>query len=185
MTSFYDDNEDLRFYVERGIDWGPLVHLTEYDGRAEDAFATTEEAVAFYTEVLQLVGQVAADDIAPIAGVIDREHARLVDGEVELPAALSELFEKLADLGLHGLSLPRELGGMNCPFLLFSLNTELMARADVSVAAHHGFHLGMAMAMLLYSVLEGSTSFDIEGGRISETRLGPCSTNDCRNAICV
>ena len=33
MGNFYDDNDDLRFYVERGLDWETLVRLTEYDYR--------------------------------------------------------------------------------------------------------------------------------------------------------
>jgi hypothetical protein len=171
MPSFYEDNDDLRFYVERGIDWAPLVHLTEYDGRAPDAFPTTADAVAFYTEVLELVGRFAAEDVAPVASRIDRAHPTLEAGEVVTPEVHRALFEKISGLGLHGLCLPRELDGMNCPFLLFSLNNELLARADVSVTAHHGFHMGMAMAMLLYSVLEGSTTFDQENGRISSTRF--------------
>ena len=36
MPSFYDDNDDLRWWVERGIDWAPLVWLTEL-GRPEVA----------------------------------------------------------------------------------------------------------------------------------------------------
>ena len=30
MENFYDDNDDMRFYVERAIEWTPLVDLTEY-----------------------------------------------------------------------------------------------------------------------------------------------------------
>ena len=30
MANFYRDNDDLRFYMERGLDWAPLVELTEY-----------------------------------------------------------------------------------------------------------------------------------------------------------
>ena len=37
MGSFYDDNADLRWYLETGIDWEPIVRLTEYDWKAEDA----------------------------------------------------------------------------------------------------------------------------------------------------
>jgi hypothetical protein len=46
------------------------------------------------------------------------------------------------------------------PAMLYFLNTELLARADVSVMAHHGFHGGIALALLMYSVTEGSTTFD-------------------------
>ena len=61
------------------------------------------------------------------------------------------------ELDLHGMGLPRELGGMNCPMILYFMGSELMARADVSVMAHFGFHGGIAMAMLWFSCLEGTT----------------------------
>lgn len=37
--------------------------------------------------------------------------------------------------------------------------------------AHHGFHGGMAMAMLIFSIKEGSTTFDPARARITETRF--------------
>ncbi len=36
MANFYTDNEDLRYYIEKGIDWEPLVALTEFLYRSED-----------------------------------------------------------------------------------------------------------------------------------------------------
>jgi alkylation response protein AidB-like acyl-CoA dehydrogenase len=69
------------------------------------------------------------------------------------------------------MCLPRELGGMNFPLLMFFINTELLSRADVSIAAHHGFHAGISMAMLAFSVHEGSTTFDHEAGQIASTRF--------------
>ena len=56
MASFYEDNDDLRFYLERAVDWGPLVRLTEHDRRAEGSPASVEEAVGTYKELLELVG---------------------------------------------------------------------------------------------------------------------------------
>ena len=86
------------------------------------------------------------------------------------PDRLAGIFEKIRELDLHGLPVPRELGGMNAPMLVYFLNSELMARADVSVMAHHGFHAGMAMAMLVFSALEGSSEIDPKTGRILKTR---------------
>src|SRR5690606_2600020 len=61
--------------------------------------------------------------------------------------------------------------GLNVPLLVYFLNSELMARADVSVMAHHGFHGGIAMAMLAFSVKEGTTRFDLDARVIRETRF--------------
>ncbi|HZU82488.1 MAG TPA: acyl-CoA dehydrogenase family protein, partial [Polyangiaceae bacterium] len=48
---------------------------------------------------------------------------------------------------------------------------ELIARADVSCMTHFSFHGGMAMAMLAYSVREGTTEFDPARRRIGATRF--------------
>jgi len=169
--NFYRDNEDLQFYLERGIDWEPLVELTEHDFQFDDGFDDTEEAVDYYHEVIEMVGRFVADEIDPHTQEIDREGLELIDGEVEFPEKLDEIFEKIKPLELHGLTIPRELGGMNCPLIVYMLMTEIFGRADVSISAHHGFHGGMATALLAYSVEEGTTEFDEETGRIVETRF--------------
>lgn len=171
MANYYDDNEDIRFYVDRGIDWEPLVRLTEYDFKAPDGFKNTKEAVEFYRDTLQLVGGFVADEIGANVAALDLARPKLVKGEVEYPALMNTLFEKLHGLELHGLAVPRELGGMNAPALVFQLTTELFARGDVSICAHHGFHGGMALAAIMYSLMEGSTEFDPSVPGITKTRF--------------
>ena len=171
MANFFKDNEDLRFYVEKGIDWAPLVELTEWGFRSADGFKTTEDAVEFYKEVFDMVGQFAADEVAPQSATIDRQGVRLEDGQAKHPPEFDAIFKQIKELGLHGLTLPRELDGMNAPMAVYMLNSELFARADVSVMAHHGFHGGMAMSMLMYSMQEGTTALDPQTGAITSTRF--------------
>lgn len=171
MTNYYKDNEDLRFYVERGIDWKQLVDLTwERLGNQEDA-PTLEESKDFYKDILEMVGEFCGQEIAPRAPAIDRTGARLQKGEAVLPPEEEEIFDKIRDLDLHGMCFPRELGGMSAPLMLYFINTEIMGRADVSVMAHHSFHGGMALAMLIFSIQEGTTKVDPETGKILETRF--------------
>ncbi|MDB4970812.1 MAG: Butyryl-CoA dehydrogenase [Myxococcales bacterium] len=171
MANFFTDNDDLRYYVEKGIDWEPLVRVSEADFRNPGGPKSVDEAVAFYKETLELVGSFAADEIAPHSAQLDREGVAHVDGEAVFPARLAGIFEQIKQLGLHGLCVPRELGGMNAPVMVYFLASELFGRADVSVMAHHGFHGGMAMAMLLFSVREGTTKVDPVKGTIEETRF--------------
>ncbi|MEQ9325180.1 MAG: acyl-CoA dehydrogenase family protein, partial [Polyangiaceae bacterium] len=123
-------------------------------------------------QVAEMIGEFVATEIAPHVAAIDHEGVRLEDGEAIVPAKLDEIFEKIKGLELHGMCLPRELGGMNAPLLLYLINTELFGRADVSIMAHYGFHGGMAAAMLVFSLLEGSTDFDPETKTITKTRFG-------------
>jgi 3-(methylthio)propanoyl-CoA dehydrogenase len=169
MASFLSDNADLQYYLRGGVDWDSLAELTELGYRSADGFGNAAEARTFYGEIAQSVGEFVANHVAPHAAAIDREGLELRDGEVHCPPRLSAIFDKIGELGLPGLNLPRELGGMNAPLLLFFLNGELLARGDVSVMAHHGFQGGTAMAMLVFSMFEGSTEFDATG-RIVKTR---------------
>jgi len=172
MANFFKDNDDLQYYFDKGIDWDSLVRITEHDfvDAEGEGFSSTEEAVAFYRDIIEMFGQFVAEEIKPYEKQIDDEGVELVDGEVVFSERLAGIFEKIRDLDLHGLPVPRELGGMNAPMLLYFLNSELMARADVSAMAHHGFHAGMAMAMLVFSALEGSSEIDPKTGRIVKTR---------------
>lgn len=171
MTNFFDDNEDLKFYIDHAIDWAPLVRLTEYDYKAPETFPNAKEAVESYRAILDMVGEFSANEVAPHAREIDRQHPTLKDSVVSFPPVLQGIMDQVNGLQLHGMCLPRELDGMNCPYLLHLVITELFARSDVSVAAHVGFHGGMALAALVFSIFEGSTEFDTEAGQITSTRF--------------
>jgi hypothetical protein len=170
MANYFQDNDDLLFYFDRGgTDWRALVEVTE---RAkEKTFERPEEAIAFYRQVAEVMGEFAAEEVAPVAAKIDAKPLELKDGEAVCAPEFDALFERIKGMELHGMCVPRELGGQNCPLTLYFLCAEVMGRADVSVMAHHGFHGGMAMAMLVFSITEGSTSIDPETGTIKDTRF--------------
>ena len=172
MANFFKDNDDLQYYFDKGIDWESLVRITEHDFADADGegFGSTEEAVDFYRDIIEMFGQFTAEEIKPYEREIDQKGVDLVDGEVVFPERLTEIFDKIKQLDLHGLPIPREFGGMNAPMMVYFINSELMARADVSTMAHHGFHAGMAMGALVFSALEGSSDIDPTTGRINDTR---------------
>lgn len=178
MASFFDDNADLRWYFERGLDWDALVRATEHaplEGRyappSDEAPKTIEEARELYGDIARAIGELAGDEIAPHAAEIDREGVIFEGGEARFPKRLEAVTKAIGQMELHGVCVPRELGGMNAPMALYYLTSEIFARADVSVMAHHGFHGGMALAMLLFSMREGTTKLDPATGRIVSTRF--------------
>ena len=171
MGNFFKDNEDLQYYVSEGIDWKPLVELTEYLFRAEEGFKTPGEAVEFYSDILDLVGEFSAEQIFPHRMEIDAAGVRFEGGEAIFPERMQAIFDAIREMELHGMCLPRELGGQNAPLLIYFLAAEMIGRGDISVMTHHSFHGGMAMAMLAYSVREGTTEFDLENARITKTRF--------------
>lgn len=172
MANFFDDNADLQFYLGAGADWARLAEVSEYGWRAPGGFKNFEEARAFYLEVAKSFGQLSAEVVAPRAAKIDREEPHLVKGEAVEGEAMRAAFAIIKEAQLHGLCLPRELGGLQAPLLLYFLGAEMMARADVSAMTHFSFHGGLAMAMLVYSIHEGTTEFDTAHARIKHTRFG-------------
>jgi alkylation response protein AidB-like acyl-CoA dehydrogenase len=171
VANYFKDNADLQYYFERGIDWDSLLELGERKFGEDEAFTSPGDALDFFRDIAEMVGEFVAEEIAPHAAAIDREGVKLVDGEVVFPAELDSIFEKIRKLDLHSLCLPRELGGMNAPVLLYLINSEVMGRADISTMAHHGFHGGMAMAMLMFSLQEGTTVVNPESMEIESTRF--------------
>ena len=171
MANYYTDNEDLQFYVDRAIQWAPLVESTEYGFRAPDCFRDPKEALDFYRETLTTIGEIAANEIGAKSAQIDHEGNALVDGEVIEGAAMHAAFETMKQAELHRLCVPRELGGLNSPVLVYFLGGEMIARGDVSAMTHFSFYGGIAMAILSWSIYEGSTTFDPAQGKITECRF--------------
>lgn len=171
MANYYTDNADLQFYVDRAIQWAPLVESTEYGFRAPDCFRETKDAVEFYRETLTVIGEIAANDLGAKSAKIDHEGNQLVDGEVIEGPTMHAAFAAMKQAELHRLCVPRELGGLNSPVLVYFLGGEMIARGDVSAMTHFSFHGGIAMAILSWSLYEGSTKFDAAQGKITECRF--------------
>jgi hypothetical protein len=171
MASFFTDNDDLLYYVDEGIDWATLAEATEYGWRAQGGHANAAEARQFYRDAAIMMGELVAEQIAPRAAAVDREDTHLKDGEAVEGPAMRAIFDAIKGADLHRLCLPRELGGLNAPLMTYFLGGEMIARADVSCMTHFSFHGGMAMAMLAYSIHEGTTTFDVPNARIASTRF--------------
>ena len=150
MANFYKDNADLQFYVEKGIDWSRVVELTERRFVDADGPKDLTEAKELYRDVMNLVGELAANEIAPHAAAIDAQGVHLGDdGEVVFPEQLDRIMAQIKELDLHGLAVPRELGGMNLPMLVYFLNSE-MYRIPFVISPHT---LGVSVSVVLLSAL--------------------------------
>jgi 3-(methylthio)propanoyl-CoA dehydrogenase len=180
MASFFHDNRDLQFYFDKGVDWDAIVRLTEADLKAPGSHETVKDAVEFYREIANMVGEFAAEQIAPYAHEIDREGVVFKEGEAYFPERLQSIFDQIKELELHGMALPRDLGGMWAPLLVYWMCAEMIARGDVSVMAHHGFHGGIALAMLIFSLEEGTTQWDPKKLTLSKTRWEQQIREICR-----
>jgi len=137
MGNFYTDNEDIRFLF-RHIDLGKLAEICEEDFKFAQEFdhapSGAEEGVQNYEMVLNSVGELSADFIAPRAEDVDRTGNVLnEDGSVTRPEGINEALVKLGQAEVMGFTLPHRFGGLNFPNLVYSMAIEIVSRADAAL----------------------------------------------------
>jgi alkylation response protein AidB-like acyl-CoA dehydrogenase len=137
MANFYKDNDDIQFLF-RHIDLGNLATICEngfkFAGEFDYAPADADEAIQNYDLVLDSLGQLSGDFIAPRAEDIDREGNTLnEDGSVTYAKGIQESLEKLAKADVMGFTLPYRFGGLNFPNLVYTMAIEIVSRADASL----------------------------------------------------
>ena len=87
MANFFTDNADLQYYVDKGIDWGPLIDAVEFPRTDTDK----AEMIQSYKEVLDLLGTFSGDQVAPFAAEIDHQEMAVVDGEVAIAPRMAAI----------------------------------------------------------------------------------------------
>ena len=133
MANFYLDNKDLQYHLSHPL-MKRIIELKErnfadaklYDYAPQD----TEDALDSYRRVLDIVGEVCGEVIAPNAEGVDHEGPRVVNDHVEYASGTVRNIEALNEAGLGGMTLPRKYDGLNMPVTCFAMANEMVARAD-------------------------------------------------------
>jgi 3-(methylthio)propanoyl-CoA dehydrogenase len=137
MSNFYTDNDDIRFLFKH-INLGALAELAEENFKFARDFdyapADADEAIRNYDMVLDSLGRLSAEFIAPRAESVDREGNTLnPDGTVTYAKGIAESLDKLAKAEVMGFTLPHRFGGINFPNVVYSMAIEIVSRADASL----------------------------------------------------
>jgi alkylation response protein AidB-like acyl-CoA dehydrogenase len=136
MANFFTDNPDLVFLLQTA-DLAPIVRLWEGDFAEADRYdyapADVDDAIDSYRRVLEMIGELAGEHIAPRAEQIDRTGNTLEDGRVTYAPGMQENLDLLAKAEVMGMTLPRRFGGLNFPAFIYTIATEIISRADASV----------------------------------------------------
>lgn len=135
MTNYYRDNADILFHF-KNMDLTRIITLKE-DNFAEKnqypyAPKDINDALDNYDRVLEIVGEIAGNFVAPRARMVDKTGVTLVDGEVVYPKGTLEAMDRFKKADLSGFLISRKYGGINMPLVAFSAAIEMMARADAS-----------------------------------------------------
>ena len=135
MANFFLDNQDIQFLFDH-IDLKELARIQEEDTQNGDADylpVDDEDMVDNYRRIVEIVGEVAAETIAPNAEQVDRDGNTLNEnGTVTLHPLVQQNLDRMSQADLMGFTLPRRYGGLNCPCLIYTMATEIVSRADAS-----------------------------------------------------
>jgi alkylation response protein AidB-like acyl-CoA dehydrogenase len=137
MANFYTDNSDLRFHLTHPA-MEKIVRLKEMDYRDRDQYDYAphdfEDAMDNYDKVLEIIGAICADVIAPNAEDVDHEGPTVSDGHVTYARGTRENHEALTRAGVIGMNFPRKYDGLNFPMVPYVMAAELVSRADAGFA---------------------------------------------------
>jgi alkylation response protein AidB-like acyl-CoA dehydrogenase len=136
MANFFLDNGDILFHFQK-FDIKDIVEIAE-EGYAQskeyrDAPIHYDDAMENYRKILELVGDLAANNVAPRASDVDHDGATFHDGVVTYAKGTQKNLRELSQADLMGMILPRKYGGMNFPFSVYMMAVEIMSRADASL----------------------------------------------------
>lgn len=137
MANFYTDNSDLKFQFNHPM-MKRIVELKELDfkdfGKFDYAPANAEDTIDSYDKVMEVIGEICGDILAPNAESVDHEGPVCKDGRVTYAQGTQENHDALTQAGVYGLSLPRQYGGLNFSMVPYVMAAELVSRADAGFA---------------------------------------------------
>ena len=133
MANFFSDNPALKHHLEHPL-MKRIVELKERNYTDKDKYDYApidfEDAMDSYEKVLEVVGEICGDIVAPNAEGVDHDGPQVVNNRVVYAPGTKQNLEVSAQAGLMGLSMPRRYNGLNFPMVGFIMASDMIARAD-------------------------------------------------------
>jgi len=133
MANFFTDNPDLLFHLQHPL-MKKIVALKERNFADKDKFEYApvdfEDAMDSYEKVLEIVGEISGEIVAPNAESVDAEGPNIVNNEVVYAKGTQENLDALVKAGLMGITLPRQYEGLNFPIVPYIMAADIVSRAD-------------------------------------------------------
>lgn len=137
MANFYTDNENLKFHLSHPL-MEKIVRLKEKNYIEKDEYDYAprdfEDALDSYDKVMEIIGEISGDIVAPNAEGVDKEGPQLIDNEVKYASGTRDNLDALQKAGMIGMSLPRKYDGLNFPIVPYVMAAEIVSRADAGFA---------------------------------------------------
>ena len=133
MANFYTDTPQLKHHLNHPL-MKRIVKLKEqnYQDKEKYDYAPQdfEDAMDSYDKVLEIVGEICGDIIAPNAEAVDQEGPTVSNGRVTYAKGTQENLDAARNAGLMGMALPRKYGGLNFPVVPYIMAADIVSRAD-------------------------------------------------------
>ncbi|MBR5170756.1 MAG: acyl-CoA dehydrogenase family protein [Muribaculaceae bacterium] len=133
MANFYTDNKALQYHLRHPL-MKQIVALRERDYTQSEKFDYApldfEDAMDSYERVLEIIGEVCGDIIAPNAKDVDLEGPHHENGRVRYAKGTEQDLKALNQAGLMGITLPRQYGGLNMSSIPYIMAADMVSRAD-------------------------------------------------------
>ncbi len=135
--NFFNDNPAIKFQLSHPL-MPKIVALKERNFADKDNFdyapSDFEDAVDSYEKVLEIIGGICSDIIAPNAESVDHDGPQVVNSRVIYARGTQENHDALKQAGVYGITLPRQYGGLNFPMVAYVMSGEMVSRADAGFA---------------------------------------------------
>ncbi|MGP1421036.1 MAG: acyl-CoA dehydrogenase family protein [Tannerella sp.] len=133
MANFYLDTPSLRHHLHHPL-MRRIVELKEREFRDKDEYDYApidfDDAMDSYERVLEMVGEISAEVIAPNAESVDQEGPTVANGRVTYARGTQENLDTVRKAGLMGMAMPRRYGGLNFPIVPYIMAADIVSRAD-------------------------------------------------------
>ncbi|MBR2084106.1 MAG: acyl-CoA dehydrogenase family protein, partial [Muribaculaceae bacterium] len=127
------DNKALQYHLRHPL-MKQIVALRERDYTQSEKFDYApldfEDAMDSYERVLDIIGEVCGDIIAPNAKDVDLEGPHHENGRVRYAKGTEANLKALNQAGLMGITLPRQYGGLNMSSIPYIMAADMVSRAD-------------------------------------------------------
>lgn len=133
MANFYKDIPELKFHLDNPM-MERICQLKERDYADKDKYdyapVDYADAMDSYDRVLEIVGDITANVIAPNAEGVDAEGPHCHDGRVDYASGTVENLDAMVKAGMNGMTMPRRYNGLNFPITPYTMCAEIVAAAD-------------------------------------------------------
>lgn len=137
MANYYSDIPEIKFEIENNPLMQRIVALKERDYADKDIYAEAPQdyadAMDSYDKVLEIMGDITANVIAPNAEQVDIEGAHCENGRVRYASKTYENLAAMAKAGFNGVTMPRKYNGLNLPVTIYTVANELVSTADAGL----------------------------------------------------